>query len=89
MSPRQDWTEFNLAAHRATKESPAGERHLIGVVERGDHGVAVATVALVNATPGGWRCESYERLSCEAFPEARAFVSAWIWYRVANAETRP
>jgi hypothetical protein len=82
------WLKFNLAAHQATKGRPVGERHLVGVVESGCHGLALATVALVVVEEKElpWKLNDPERLTFETFPEARAFVSAWCWYRIVRQE---
>jgi hypothetical protein len=85
-TPAASWLDFNLAAYRATEGRPAGECHLVGLVKRGPHGLAIATAALV--VVGGedrpFRMVDSERLSFETFPEARAFISAWTWYRVIH-----
>ena len=74
------WTNFNLACDRATRDRPAGERHLITVLERGPHGMALATAANVVTGASGFTYLDPQRFSFESFPEARAFVSAWLWY---------
>jgi len=90
LPPRPEWLRYNRAARKATEERPDGERHLVGVVEPGPHGLALATVAVMIARPVTPRAVGdVERLSFETFDEARAFVTAWIWYRVGKREARP
>jgi hypothetical protein len=81
-----DWLRFNRASRQATDERPAGERHLVALIERGPHGLALVTVGAVVSRGGGYqgRVEYGERLTFETFPAARAFVSAWVWYRVVS-----
>jgi hypothetical protein len=77
-----DWTQFNLACHRATEGAAAGEVHLVTLIERGLHGRALATAALVVAGAGGFTYLDPQRFSFEDFCEARAFVSGWTRYRI-------
>jgi hypothetical protein len=85
-TPAAGWLDFNMSAYEATRGRPAGERHLVGLVQRGPHGLALATAAVVVVTEDRtFRMVDAQRLSFETRAEARAFVSAWTWYRVIHA----
>lgn len=80
---------FLLTAMEAADGRPAGERHLLGVVERGRRGLTIATVGIGLVDEDG--CTSFPEIDSFTFEsrdEARAFVSAWVWYRVVKREGR-
>jgi len=79
-----------VPAIQACAGRPAGEPHLIAVIRRGPHGRATATVTIASpARSGSVHFNDSSTLSFESRTEARVFVSAWIWYRVARRKAQP
>lgn len=79
-----------VPAMLACEGSPAGERHLIGVLRRGPHGLVTATVTIARSEAGGAiHFNGTNTMSFESRAEARAFVSAWVWYRVTRRRSQP
>ena len=80
-------TSAALAVWEAVKDAEPGGRHLVGVLERGPKGLTRATVLIATVGPAGARAGSFsgvDSLTFESRAEARAFVSAWIWYRLVK-----
>jgi len=81
-------TNAALAVWEGIKDGPPGQRHLIVVLEKGPKGLTRATVLIATVGPGGPAAggdfSGTESLTFESRDEARAFVSAWVWYRLAR-----
>jgi hypothetical protein len=76
---------FHLSAVLATDGRPIGERHLLTRMERGPHGLTVATAAVVileaRGVVGFREANSFP---FESEQTAREWLAAWVWYRIAN-----
>lgn len=74
-----------LDAARVTAGRPAGERHLFARLERGAHGLSVATAAIVELEAGGeLGLREVDSFPFEERQTAREWLSAWVWYRIGR-----
>lgn len=79
----------STAAFEAVCGRPIGERHLIGVLERGANGTKLATVTIAQNGRVGIRFTRTNTMIFESWAEARAFVSSWVWYQVTRRRSQP
>ena len=82
------WLQFNRAAAAATAGRPIGERHLVAVLERGPHGLLIATAGIMVACRGvrNKSVGEVERFSFETPRAARDWLMAWLYYRAVKGK---
>ncbi len=74
-----------LDAARVTAGRPAGERHLFTRLERGPHGLAVATAAIIEVCAGGeLGIREVDSFPFEQRQTARDWLAAWVRYRIGR-----